>query len=73
MTNENKDIITSELGVEPILLDSGLVSAQDRERYYWTNIPNIQQPKDKELVLKDIMESEVEEKYYYKNHLNFMG
>jgi len=73
MTNENKDIITLELGVEPILIDSGLVSAQDRERYYWTNIPNIQQPKDKELVLKDIMESEVEEKYYYKKPFEFYG
>ncbi len=48
------EAITEELGVEPILIDSGLVSAQRRKRLYWTNIPNITQPKDKGLLLKDI-------------------
>lgn len=48
------DEITSILGVKPILIDSALVSAQQRKRLYWTNIPNVTQPEDKGLVLKDI-------------------
>jgi len=43
------------LGVEPILINSALVSAQQRKRCYWTNIPNITQPKDKGIMLKDII------------------
>jgi transposase len=41
------------LGLEPIEINSSLVSAQNRRRLYWTNIPNINQPIDKELTLKD--------------------
>jgi site-specific DNA-cytosine methylase len=48
-------IISEYLGVEPIMINSNLVSAQDRKRLYWTNIPNIEQPKDKGLFLKDIV------------------
>ena len=48
------DAITEHLGVEPIVIDSSLVSAQRRKRLYWTNIPNIQQPQDKGILLKDI-------------------
>lgn len=48
------DAITKELGVEPIAIDSSLVSAQRRKRLYWTNIPNITQPADKGILLKDI-------------------
>lgn len=46
--------ITLELGVKPIMINSSLVSAQNRRRLYWTNIPNITQPKDKGLLLKDV-------------------
>ena len=42
-----REQITKELGVEPILINSALVSAQNRQRYYWTNIPGVIQPKDK--------------------------
>lgn len=73
MTDNNKDAISSILGVKPILINSNLLAAQDRERYYWTNIPNIIQPKDKGLVLKDIMESNIPEKYYYKQDYEFYG
>ena len=55
----HKDIkaeITKYLGVEPIMINSSLVSAQSRKRLYWTNIPGIQQPKDKNILLKDIVE-----------------
>lgn len=50
-----QDIITKELGVEPILIDSALVSAQTRKRLYWTNIPNISQPKDRGINIEDII------------------
>ena len=48
------EAISAILGVEPIMINSALVSAQNRKRLYWTNIPNVQQPKDKGLVLRDI-------------------
>ena len=44
--------------IEPILINSSLVSAQSRERYYWTNIPNITQPEDKSIVLRDVLEED---------------
>lgn len=57
MKKEDKDTITSILGVEPILINSALVSAQQRKRLYWTNIPDITQPQDKGILLQDILES----------------
>lgn len=50
-----KEKISSFLGVEPIMINSALVSAQHRKRCYWTNIPNIKQPDDKGILLKDII------------------
>lgn len=58
MKTSDKNIITKELGVEPILIDSALVSAQRRKRYYWTNIPGVVQPSDKNILLKDILLAE---------------
>jgi len=55
MKKEWADIISNELGVEPIEINSNLVSAQNRRRLYWTNIPNIEQPKDKGITLGDII------------------
>lgn len=54
-----KDEISAKLGVEPIMINSALVSAQNRKRCYWTNIPNVSQPQDKGILLKDIIESGV--------------
>jgi len=45
-------------GIDPIFINSSLLSAQSRQRYYWTNIPGIQQPEDKGIVLKDILEDD---------------
>ena len=45
-------------GIEPIFINSSLVSAQSRQRYYWTNIPNITQPKERGIVLRDILEED---------------
>ena len=56
MKQEIQDAISKELGVEPILINSGLVSAQSRDRLYWTNIPHVTQPPEKEIYLKDIIE-----------------
>lgn len=57
MKQENLNVISLALGVEPICINSGLVSAQNRVRYYWTNIPFVGMPKDKGIVLKDILET----------------
>ena len=55
MTQYNKNKITELLGVEPIMINSALVSAQNRKRLYWTNIPVDGQPEDKGILLKDIV------------------
>ena len=56
MKQESMDVITEALGVEPIFINSSLVSAQNRQRYYWTNIPMDKLPDDKGIMLKDILE-----------------
>jgi DNA (cytosine-5)-methyltransferase 3A len=56
MKKEYLDIISEYMGVKPIFINSSLVSAQSRQRYYWTNIPNVEQPKERGIVLKDILE-----------------
>ena len=57
MKKEYQDVISKYLGCEPLLINSSLVSAQTRKRLYWTNIPNVSQPEDKGIILKDIIES----------------
>lgn len=60
------------MGVPGVLINSDKFSAQDRERYYWTNIPIEPVPKNNSLVLKDIMEREVDEKYFYKKDFEIL-
>lgn len=55
MKKEYQDVISSYLGVEPVLLNSALVSAQNRQRLYWTNIPGYTPPEDRGILLKDIV------------------
>lgn len=57
MKNSDRDVISEMLGVEPVLMDSALLGAQSRKRYYWTNIPGITTPEDRGISLKDIIES----------------
>lgn len=57
MKNEDKQILTDLIGVQPIRINSYLVSAQLRDRLYWTNIPNVTIPKDKEITLASILTS----------------
>ena len=60
MKKEYQDVITKMLGgIEPIEINAALVSAQNRKRLYWTNIPGIEQPEDRGILLKDIIESGV--------------
>ena len=58
MKKEYEQVITDYLGVEPIEINSSLVSAQNRVRLYWTNIPNIQQPEDRGVGLIDVLEDD---------------
>ena len=72
MSDENKGIINNYMGCKPVMINSALLSAQNRKRYYWVNwhlkkeslfgLPtcNIPQPKDKGIVLKDILENNYE-------------
>jgi DNA (cytosine-5)-methyltransferase 3A len=55
MKKEYQDIISKYSGVKPIEINSALVSAQNRKRLYWTNIPGIEQPEDKGILLRDII------------------
>lgn len=64
MKKEWRDIISKELEVESIMINSSLLSAQNRKRLYFTNIPNITQPKDRGIILQDILEDNVEDKYF---------
>lgn len=78
MKKEFEAVITKYMGVEPITINSALVSAQNRVRLYWTNIANepyslfgdmrctIPQPKDKGILLRDILENDAPEKYYLR-------
>lgn len=63
MKKEYQDVISHYLGVEPIMINSALVSAQNRVRLYWTNIPNVTLPEDKGILLKNILEENVDSKY----------
>lgn len=56
MDKKSENIITEKLGVSPIKINSSLVSAQNRIRLYWTNIPNICQPMDKNIKLTDVLD-----------------
>jgi DNA (cytosine-5)-methyltransferase 3A len=53
---EATETITQALGVEPISINSKLVSAQNRPRYYWTNMPNVEPPVDKGITTKDVFD-----------------
>ena len=76
MLSKWEDVINRTLGVKGVHINSSLVSAQNRRRIYWTNIrtkrngqfgelhSDIPQPADKGILLKDVLEDEVDEKYY---------
>ena len=61
MKKEFLDVISEQVGCEPIFINSALVSAQNRQRFYWTNIPGIEQPEQRGIVLRDILETGTDE------------
>jgi DNA-cytosine methyltransferase len=63
MKKEWEDVITEALGVKPIKINSRLLSAQNRPRLYWTNIPNITEPNDKDIKMSDVLEDDADLKY----------
>jgi len=81
MKREHELVISRYMGVAPIEINSSLLSAQNRQRLYWTSIANkpfglfddmectIPQPKDKGILLKDVLESDVPEKYYLSDKM----
>ena len=57
MKNEDRDIISNLLGVQPIMIDSALVAPAMRKRYYWTNIEGVTHPQKKDVPLQSILTS----------------
>ena len=72
MPKKDRDIITKEMGVEPVMFNASLVSAQCRKRLFWTNIP-FDLPEDKGILLKDILQPDVEEKFYINKEMKETG
>ena len=68
MSKKWETVLNEAIGVAPININSALVSAQSRERLYWTNIPNTDQPKDKGVSLEDILEQDISLDAYYPNN-----
>lgn len=64
MSKKWEAVLTNAIGVEPVMINSNLVSAQNRKRLYWTNIAQIAQPEDEGIFIRDILEDNVGEKYY---------
>jgi DNA (cytosine-5)-methyltransferase 3A len=65
MSQDIKASISAHFGRDPYQFDGGLVSAALRDRFWWTNIEGVEPPADRGLVLRDIMEKDVPEKYFY--------
>lgn len=74
MRDKWRDLITEILGVEPIMINSDKVSAQDRKRYYWCNFP-VSQPEDEGIMLNDIIESsaDIQDNYWYTREFKYNG
>lgn len=78
MQPEYEQVINDALGLMPVVINSSLVSAQNRTRLYWSNIrtrqeglfdvlyTDIPQPKDRGIVIRDILDDEVDSKYYIR-------
>ena len=73
MNDESKSVISELLGCEPIFIDSADFSAQTRPRLYWTNIPVVPYKTKCPLVLGDILQTEVDEKFFYNCDFDFHG
>lgn len=65
MSPEIKASISAHFGRDPDQLDGGLVSAATRDRFWWSNIEGVELPADMGIVLQDILEKDVPERYFY--------
>lgn len=70
MENKWKDLMSEIIGVMPMMINSSLMCAAERKRLYWTNIKNVEQPRDRNIMLKDIIfeKDDVAEKYWYTKY-----
>lgn len=75
MKKEFEDVITEALGVKPIAINSALVSAQNRQRLYWTNIEGVEQPEDRGVTWGNVREYGVDAQsfYYTENAMQWLG
>jgi len=73
MKQEWEDVITNHLGVKPIHINSEHFSAQSRPRVYWTNIPQNNELPFDEFLLGDVLESNVDEKYFYNESFEYVN
>lgn len=73
MKKEWENIISTYLNVQPIEIDSSLLSAQRRRRMYWTNIVNIVQPEDKNITFGNVREHNVQKHYYTPKALQWFS
>ena len=64
MSKKWEAVLTNAIGVDPVMINSNLVSAQNRKRLYWTNIAEITQPEDEGIFIRNILEDDIDEKYY---------
>ena len=71
---DDLNAISTELGVQPVLINSQNFSAQDRKRLYWTNIPvDLSKLPSSNAVLGDVLEAQVDEKYFFKEDYELHG
>ena len=70
MHKSQQEIISKALGVQPIMINAALLSAQTRKRLFWTNIPGVVLPKDRGILLRDILEGGVADGFYVKQKSN---
>ena len=75
MQQKCADVISEELSVKPIMINSSLLCAAERKRLYWTNIPNIKQPTDRGIMLRDIVLRQecIPDKYWYNKPFTYNG
>lgn len=69
MKKEWEAVLTEAIGVEGVHINSALVSAQNRKRIYWTNIARVEQPEDRGLLLRDVLQTEVDEKCFLSDKM----
>ena len=73
MKKKSQDVISSHLMCEPVFINSSLVSAQNRNRLYWTNISDVSQPKDRGICWGDVREVGVNSYYYTEAAMQWLA